>query len=239
MKEIYLYCVCFFVITLVGSIEYHGDRRFYTTVIDGKTYIALHILKEPIKLGFPKDKTIDNLVSDIQLYSPTENGKCKDEKNTLNFTLKIADQNHIRGETLTEIVNNVRSVTTYLYERCGGDERRRHYIDKTIDVNPESLESDRRRCFLLTAPFRLYDKDNTKHVMDLQVNGTFECQVFLILPPYMEVEDLKLNDTGKLKLNETFAGHDEKYWWRTENNDDEMIPNGITFDENKNVKINL
>uniref|UniRef100_A0AC34FHM8 Uncharacterized protein n=1 Tax=Panagrolaimus sp. ES5 TaxID=591445 RepID=A0AC34FHM8_9BILA len=241
MKEFYLFFVCFFVITFVGSIGYHGDRRFYTTVIDGKTYIALHVLKEPIKFIFPKDKTFVDLASEVQLYSPTENGKCEYTTNTLNFTLKINDQNHIRGLTLTEIeiVNNVISVTTFLYERCGGDERRFPYVDKTIDINPENLEFDRRRCFKDTVPFQVYDKDSTKHVMDLQVNGTINCQVFMILPSYMEVEDLKLNDTGKLKLNETFVGHDEKFWWKTENKNDEMLPNGITFDENKNVKINL
>uniref|UniRef100_A0A914YSG0 Uncharacterized protein n=1 Tax=Panagrolaimus superbus TaxID=310955 RepID=A0A914YSG0_9BILA len=123
MKQCLLFFILFVIINFVGSDElnvYHGNRRYWTVAANNKTHIALHILKEPIKLVFPKEKTIVDLLSGLKLYSPTGNGKCDDTTHELNFTLTIADLNCIRGQTSTEDFNNVRTVTTNLYETCGG-----------------------------------------------------------------------------------------------------------------------
>uniref|UniRef100_A0AC34GNW0 Uncharacterized protein n=1 Tax=Panagrolaimus sp. ES5 TaxID=591445 RepID=A0AC34GNW0_9BILA len=238
MKEFYLFFVCLFVITLVGSVEYDGDQRFYTTVIDGKTHVALHVLKEPIKLIFPKDISFNGLAPDMQLYSPTGNGKCEDTEGTLQFTLRMNADEYIQGTVMAIKYGDKTKVRALFYEKCYGNKQRFFYKYKLIEEIYEPLTGG--YCFASGVPFQVYEKDNTKHVMDLQVNGTFNCQVFMTMPPYMEVEDLKMNDTGKLELNETFAGHDDHYLWTTENNNnDEMLPNGISFDGNKSVKINL
>uniref|UniRef100_A0AC35GSS0 Uncharacterized protein n=1 Tax=Panagrolaimus sp. PS1159 TaxID=55785 RepID=A0AC35GSS0_9BILA len=67
-------------------------------------------------------------------------------------------------------------------------------------------------------------------------NG-FDCEVYMILPEYMHVEDESLPQYTKLPLNSSFDGHDEKFWWKSEN--DLMLPDQISFDSSKNVVINI
>uniref|UniRef100_A0A914YSG5 Uncharacterized protein n=1 Tax=Panagrolaimus superbus TaxID=310955 RepID=A0A914YSG5_9BILA len=57
------------------------------------------------------------------------------------------------------------------------------------------------------------------------------------LPPYMKMEDIKLIDKGRLELNETFAGQNASFWWKSKN--DAMLPSGIFFDSFNNVQINI
>uniref|UniRef100_A0AC34FVV4 Uncharacterized protein n=1 Tax=Panagrolaimus sp. ES5 TaxID=591445 RepID=A0AC34FVV4_9BILA len=234
MKHIQLFFLCFLIINFVGSIEYHGSRRFYTSVIDGKVHIALHVVKEPVKLIFPKSKTFTNLVSDIKLYSVTENGKCEDQINTLKFKLLINVEKYLRGEIrVIALDEDEKVVTMYLYEKCRRIERADDYKSKSIDGKYVDLEGG--ECFENGAPFQSYA--STKNRMELQVNESFACQAYFILPTYMEIENYKLPEIHRLGLNDSFAGHDETFWWKTGNGD--MLPSGVSFDSNKNVKIDV
>uniref|UniRef100_A0A914YDU9 Uncharacterized protein n=1 Tax=Panagrolaimus superbus TaxID=310955 RepID=A0A914YDU9_9BILA len=57
------------------------------------------------------------------------------------------------------------------------------------------------------------------------------------IPSYMELENIELPEFETNKLNESFAGHEEGYWWKRGN--DEMLPDQIFFNSEKNVKINI
>uniref|UniRef100_A0AC34G4Q6 Uncharacterized protein n=1 Tax=Panagrolaimus sp. ES5 TaxID=591445 RepID=A0AC34G4Q6_9BILA len=235
MKKIYLFFLLIFTIKFVGSVEYHGNRKHWTLEKDGKTYVALHVLKEETEsfnLTFPKQKALTDLLSGIKLHSLS---KCKDTTNTLNFTLKIADLYDIHGKIT--VLTGSRTVA-YLYEKCNGDERPDDYASPPINVNPAALEDRSRFCFQgVAAPFRAYEKDNTKYVLELHASGGIGCQVFMELPSYMEVEDFTLPDAPRLVLNESFAENNETFWWKSEN--DQMLPSAVTFDGSGNVQINI
>uniref|UniRef100_A0A914YM57 Uncharacterized protein n=1 Tax=Panagrolaimus superbus TaxID=310955 RepID=A0A914YM57_9BILA len=164
--------------------------------------------KYPIKLLFPKEITFAELLFGLKLYSPTENEKCEDTK-SLNFDLLIDDKNDIHGEIeLERTSSGIQKVAAYLFEKCNGDERTRYYAAPLIDGNSETLAITGRHCYANgSVPFQVYNKDDTKHVMELQTSGTFECQVFLELPAYTKLEDIKLPEYAKIKLNESFDGH--------------------------------
>uniref|UniRef100_A0A914Y077 Uncharacterized protein n=1 Tax=Panagrolaimus superbus TaxID=310955 RepID=A0A914Y077_9BILA len=231
-----LFLLFFVIIKFVGSEQnvadnYHGNLRQWTIKADGKMHIGLHLLKESVKLTFPKVTRFNELLSEIKLYSPNERGKCKDA-NSLNFNLVIAPKNDIHGEI--KVISN--RIVANLFETCDGGERPDHtaYASPLIDVNPVSLAIPGHLCYdnINTVPFQIYDKDKTKYFMELQVSGNFDCQ-----PSYMELENIELPEFETNKLNESFAGHEEEYWWKRGN--DEMLPDQISFDSEKNVKINL
>uniref|UniRef100_A0AC34FP46 Uncharacterized protein n=1 Tax=Panagrolaimus sp. ES5 TaxID=591445 RepID=A0AC34FP46_9BILA len=271
MKRILLYFVLFFLIfKYIVSIEssaaeeevYHGNRRYWIIEADGKTHVALHVLKEHIKLIFPKEKTFGDLASDIQLYSPTGNGKCQDKTNTLEFKLVIdAENEHIKlifpnDKTFNDLASDIKlysptgngkcqdktntleftllinaenvihgfinatkmgrieMVNAYMYETCPLIGAQHHYASPAINIDPAALHNPVRLCFKGSVPFQVYEKDNTKHIMELQVSGSFECQAFIVLPSYMQIEDIKLPAKSTIALNGTFAGHDDGYWWK-------------------------
>uniref|UniRef100_A0AC34FGH9 Uncharacterized protein n=1 Tax=Panagrolaimus sp. ES5 TaxID=591445 RepID=A0AC34FGH9_9BILA len=236
MKQIYLFFLLFITIKFVASVEYHGNRKHWTLEKDEKTYIALHILKEEqqsFHLTFPKQKALTDLLSGIKLHSLS---KCQDTTNTLNFTLTIADQNYIRGEVKVVVVGQTDNLKAFLYETCGTYTSM--FISPPIDVIPAALEDRSRVCFRgEAAPFRAYEKDNTKYVLELHASGGIGCQVFMELPSYMEVEDFTLPDAPRLVLNESFAENNETFWWKSEN--DQMLPSAVTFDGSGNVQINI
>uniref|UniRef100_A0AC34F7X5 Uncharacterized protein n=1 Tax=Panagrolaimus sp. ES5 TaxID=591445 RepID=A0AC34F7X5_9BILA len=229
-----LFLLLIFIIKNVGAVDYyHGDRRYYATVIDGKTYIALHILKEPLKLIFPKEKTFADFASDVTLYSPTENGKCEDTKNKLSFKFAFSDTKFIRGEIFTEVFE-VREVMAYLYEKCYDDERRSYYAFKSINGMEANFVAG--ICFKDKIPFLPYEKDATKNVVELQPSGSdgFGCPAFI--PSYMQAEDIQLMDYGRLELNKSFAGHSDDFWWKNSN---DLLSNGDSFNENGDANINI
>uniref|UniRef100_A0AC34G2X3 Uncharacterized protein n=1 Tax=Panagrolaimus sp. ES5 TaxID=591445 RepID=A0AC34G2X3_9BILA len=176
-----------------------------------RIYVALHILKERIKLILPKDKTFADLASDIKLYSPPGNGKCHDARGSLEFTLFIDAERYIRDFINATKMGRIEIVNAYLYETCpliGGVKHQ--YASPPIDVNPTPLEDRSRQCFQGIVSFQ---------------------------PSYMQIEDIKLPAKSTLTLNETFAGHDDGYWWKSSNN--EMLPSTISFDDNKNIIIDI
>uniref|UniRef100_A0AC34FZB0 Uncharacterized protein n=1 Tax=Panagrolaimus sp. ES5 TaxID=591445 RepID=A0AC34FZB0_9BILA len=242
MKQLLLFFVLFFlVINFIVFVEsatevYHGNRRYWIIEADGKTHVALHVLKERIKLIFPKDKTFPDLLSNIKLYSPTGNGKCQDKTNTLEFTLLIDSENFIHGFINATNIGRIEVVKAYLYEMCPLIGVKYNYASPLIDVNPVEIAVYGRMC-PNSVPFEVYDKDKTKHFMELDVSGTFECQAFMELPSYMQIEDYILPDASRLVLNESYAGNDETFWWK--NGNDEMLPAGVEFDGSGNVRINI
>uniref|UniRef100_A0AC34FWA5 Allorecognition 2 n=1 Tax=Panagrolaimus sp. ES5 TaxID=591445 RepID=A0AC34FWA5_9BILA len=241
MQKLFLFfLVCKFLVAVESSATeeevYHGNRRYWTTETIGKTHVALHILKEHVKLIFPKDKTFPDLLLKIKLYSPTGNGKCQDTRGSLEFTLLIANEYDIHGKIMVLMGPETSNVIAYLYEKCKRAGRPNYYASSPIDVNPVELANSGRTC-PNSVPFEVYDKDTTKYFMELRVSSTFECQAFMELPSYMEVEDIKLPAKSTTALNGTFAGHDDGYWWKNKN--DEMLPSTVSFDENKNVKIDI
>uniref|UniRef100_A0A914QI04 Uncharacterized protein n=1 Tax=Panagrolaimus davidi TaxID=227884 RepID=A0A914QI04_9BILA len=171
---------------------------------------------------------------DIKLYSPAAgNVKCRDT-NDMNFTLAFdGDKKYIRGNIKVDDI----LLTMFMYEKCEENERNYYYVTEIIENNYAVLEGNGRRCFkdADAEPFHL---NGTNYVMELQPspNG-FGCQVFMILPEYMRIEDVKLPEYTKVKLNSTFAGHNETFWWKSDN--DSMLPDQISFDSSKNVKINI
>uniref|UniRef100_A0A914QHT0 Uncharacterized protein n=1 Tax=Panagrolaimus davidi TaxID=227884 RepID=A0A914QHT0_9BILA len=235
MKQ--LYFLLFFIVGL-SAIEYHGDRRQWTIVdADGKTNIALHLLNEPVDLIFPSGKTFAQIASDMKLYSPIGNVKCQDTTNTLGFALLFDDRNHIRCEITAIMVNGVYKVKMYLYEKCDGTEKSDAYATVIIENAEKPLENTARTCFLLADPFQQYGSDLTRSSMKLQVTpGNFGCQVFLVLPNYMHVKDVVLKEPTTLSLNATYAGENETFWWKTEN--DAMLQTAVKF-VGKNVKIDI
>uniref|UniRef100_A0AC34F2V8 Uncharacterized protein n=1 Tax=Panagrolaimus sp. ES5 TaxID=591445 RepID=A0AC34F2V8_9BILA len=174
MRHLYLFFQCFFVLVLVGSIEYHGNRRFYTTIIDEKTYIALHALNEQIKLIFPKEKNFSVLASAITVFSPS-NKKCQDTENILNFTLLIDVEKYIRGEIKIRKMGVIEKVWLLLFEKCYNNEDA--YDINLIDDTISTLSGS--SCFRDGAPFQSFD--DTKNGIELKVNGAFNCQVFMVL----------------------------------------------------------
>uniref|UniRef100_A0AC34F0P6 Uncharacterized protein n=1 Tax=Panagrolaimus sp. ES5 TaxID=591445 RepID=A0AC34F0P6_9BILA len=204
-------------------------------LMEKRKHVALHILKERIKLIFPKEKTFANLASDIKMYSPIGNGKCDDRTNTLKFQLLIANLYDIHVDIMVKMISaNTEVMMAYLYEKCKDGGRIDYYASGSIEEEYLNLEG-RGFCFRNGAPFQPYN--NTKNVMELQVLKSFECQAFVILPSYMQIEDIKLPAKSTTALNETFAGHDNGYWWKNKN--DEMLPSPVSFDENKNVIIDV
>uniref|UniRef100_A0A914Z3X5 Uncharacterized protein n=1 Tax=Panagrolaimus superbus TaxID=310955 RepID=A0A914Z3X5_9BILA len=120
MKVLSLFLLFFGIIKFVGSEpivadNYHGNLRRWTIKADGKMHIGLHLLKESVKLTFPKATRFNELLSEIKLYSPNERGKCKDTK-SLNFNLVIAPKNDIHGEI--KVVS--RRTVANLFETCDG-----------------------------------------------------------------------------------------------------------------------
>uniref|UniRef100_A0AC34FPQ4 Uncharacterized protein n=1 Tax=Panagrolaimus sp. ES5 TaxID=591445 RepID=A0AC34FPQ4_9BILA len=242
MKQIYLFFLLIFTFKFVGAVEYHGNRRHWTLENDGKTYVALHVLKEETKsfnLTFPKQKTFADLASGIKLYSPTENEKCEDTNGSLGFLLTIADKNYIRGTIKTKTIGPTEFLAAFLNETCTMFRGSEHdYASPRIDVNPATLEDRDLQCFQNEpAPFQSYHGDNTKHVLELHASGDIGCQIFMELPTYMQIEDFTLPNASKLELNESFAGNDETFWWKSGN--DEMLPAAVEFDGNGSVLINI
>uniref|UniRef100_A0AC34FEY1 Uncharacterized protein n=1 Tax=Panagrolaimus sp. ES5 TaxID=591445 RepID=A0AC34FEY1_9BILA len=202
--------------------------------MEKRKHVALHVLNEHVKLIFPKEKTFADLTSDIKSYSPSNKDCRQDATNNLNFTLVITKKDHIRGVIMVNKIS--KEVAVYLYDKCNDVDSNAHYAFKSMEGSGENLQGG--DCFRSSdAPFQVYDKDNTKHVMELQVSGTFECQAFMELPTYMQIEDIKLLAKSTIPLNETFDGHDETFWWKNKN--DEMLPAGVEFDESGNVRINI
>uniref|UniRef100_A0A914Q649 Uncharacterized protein n=1 Tax=Panagrolaimus davidi TaxID=227884 RepID=A0A914Q649_9BILA len=76
--------------------------------------------------------------------------------------------------------------------------------------------------------------------MELKVSpgapGAFGCQVFMILPGYMRVEDGPLPKAQVNPLNSTFAEKGDAYWWKKEAH--EWLPSAVSFVE-EDVKINI
>uniref|UniRef100_A0AC35FF49 Uncharacterized protein n=1 Tax=Panagrolaimus sp. PS1159 TaxID=55785 RepID=A0AC35FF49_9BILA len=201
-------------------------------------YVALHILNEPVNLIFPSDKTFAQIAADIKVHSPIENQTCQDKTNTLKFKLAFDDNDkkYIRGEVKVVIVDQVEYVKMYLYEKCGRTEM--SYATGTIEGAELSSENTGRLCFKNCDPFRQHGTNTGINVMELKISpGAFECQVFMILPQYVHVEDEKLPQYTKLPLNSSFDGHDEKFWWKSGN--DSMLPDQISFDSSENVVINI
>uniref|UniRef100_A0AC35EWE3 Uncharacterized protein n=1 Tax=Panagrolaimus sp. PS1159 TaxID=55785 RepID=A0AC35EWE3_9BILA len=123
----------------------------------------------------------------------------------------------------------------YMYEKCRSNERRDDYITAVIEDTYQALESNSRTCFRDTHPFHSY---GTGNAMSLESTpNEFGCQVYMVLPEYMHVEDETLPAYTKLPLNSSFDEHDEKFWWKSGN--DLMLPDLISFDSSKNVVINI
>uniref|UniRef100_A0A914YB32 Uncharacterized protein n=1 Tax=Panagrolaimus superbus TaxID=310955 RepID=A0A914YB32_9BILA len=183
MKQLFLFV--FLIINFVGSIEsataanvYHGNRRHWTIEANGTTHIALHILKEPVRLIFPKTKTFPQLLSGLKLYSPAGNEKCENATNILKFTLLITDLYDIHGEI--KVVSN--RLRAYLFEKCAGGEGPDHYDSPLIDIRPADIENDNSRlCPDAGIPLQTYKNDDTKYVVELEASGNLECQVFMEL----------------------------------------------------------
>uniref|UniRef100_A0AC34FP08 Peptidase S72 domain-containing protein n=1 Tax=Panagrolaimus sp. ES5 TaxID=591445 RepID=A0AC34FP08_9BILA len=178
-------------------------------LMEKRIHIALHVLKENVKLIFPKDKTFPDLLSKIKLYSPTGNGKCQDTRGSLEFTLLIANQYDIHGKIMVLTDPETSNVMAYLYEKCKRAGRTDDYASPPIDVNPVELAVVGRIC---------------------PNNVPFE-------PSYMQIEDYTLPDASRLVLNESYAGNDETFWWKNKN--DEMLPPGVEFDGSGNIRINI
>uniref|UniRef100_A0A914Q8R3 Uncharacterized protein n=1 Tax=Panagrolaimus davidi TaxID=227884 RepID=A0A914Q8R3_9BILA len=237
---------CLLLLFIVGTAasipEYHGDRRFWTVVdSDNRTNVALHILNEPVNLIFPKNKTMAQLLSDIKLLSPSGNGQCQDTINTMDFTLLFDDQNHIRGVIKMAPDVGGQKVKLYLYQKCGVTEIPDDYTTRIIEGAEQKLESAGRSCFKNgEPPFRQHGINTADNVMELKVSpgapGAFECQIFMILPKYMRVEDGPLPKAEVNPINSTFAEKGEKYWWKKEAH--EWLPSAVSFVE-KDVKINI
>uniref|UniRef100_A0AC35FKV7 Uncharacterized protein n=1 Tax=Panagrolaimus sp. PS1159 TaxID=55785 RepID=A0AC35FKV7_9BILA len=178
----------------------------------------------------------------------------------MGFTLLFDGLNHIRGEIKAIMVNGAYKVIMFLYQKCGVTELQHYYTTGMIEGIELPLESTGRLCFKDGDPFRPHGTNTADNFMELKVSpgapGAFGCQVFMILPEYMQVEDeslpeytkLALNkymqvederlpEYTKLTLNSTFDGHNEKFWWKSEN--DSMLPDQIYFDSSKNIVINI
>uniref|UniRef100_A0AC35GMH0 Uncharacterized protein n=1 Tax=Panagrolaimus sp. PS1159 TaxID=55785 RepID=A0AC35GMH0_9BILA len=179
---------------------------------------------------FPSDKTFAQIASDIKVHSPIENGKCQDTTNTLKFKLAFdGDEKYIRGELNVVIVDQVEYVKMNLYEKCGRTEM--SYATGTIEGAELPLENTGRLCFKNgEPPFRQHGTNTGNNVMELKVSPgaprAFECQVFMILPGYMQVENERLPEYARVAQNSTFEGHDEKFWWKAGN--DSMLPDQIS-----------
>uniref|UniRef100_A0A914Y1B4 Uncharacterized protein n=1 Tax=Panagrolaimus superbus TaxID=310955 RepID=A0A914Y1B4_9BILA len=187
MNQLHLFLLLLFTLSFVGSIDYHGNQRFWTSVNNGKTNIGLHVLTEPIELFFPKNKTFAQLASDIKLYSSAGNGQCKDTTHSLNFTLTVTEQSYNIGQ----IKFDFGDLMAFLYETCvlnGNEYKGRKYISLQMGDNPVNLENPGRRCFKnVAASFQVYDKDTSKHVMKLEASGSIECQIFMELVFYFSI----------------------------------------------------
>uniref|UniRef100_A0A914PFL2 Uncharacterized protein n=1 Tax=Panagrolaimus davidi TaxID=227884 RepID=A0A914PFL2_9BILA len=235
MKQLYL--LLLFIVGL-SAIVYHGDRRHWTIVdADGKTSIALHLLNEQVDLIFPSDKTFALIASDMKLFSPSGNVQCQDTTNTLGFTLFFDDRNHIRGEIKMGPVVVGQQVMMFLYEQCYYTENSHYYATAVIEGAERKLDNEGRTCFLQADPFHQYGSDATRSFMKLQnTPGNFGCQVFLIFPNYMYVKDVDLKEPTTLSLNATYAGKDETFWWKKDN--DAMLQKAVKF-VGTNVKIDI
>uniref|UniRef100_A0A914P3L1 Uncharacterized protein n=1 Tax=Panagrolaimus davidi TaxID=227884 RepID=A0A914P3L1_9BILA len=199
-------------------------------------YIALHILNESVNLIFPSDKTFAQIAADIKVYSPAENRTCQDITNTLKFKLAFdGDEKYIRGDVKVVIDDQVEYLQMYMYEKCRSNERRDDYLTVIIEDTYQALESNGRTCFKDADPFYSYGTGNAMS-LESTPNG-FGCEVYMILPEYMHVEDERLPAYTKLPLNSSFDENDEKFWWKSEN--DSMLPDQISFDSSKNVVINI
>uniref|UniRef100_A0A914PE93 Uncharacterized protein n=1 Tax=Panagrolaimus davidi TaxID=227884 RepID=A0A914PE93_9BILA len=232
------FCLLLLFIVGLSAIVYHGDRRHWTIVdADGKTNVALHLLDEHVDLIFPSNKTFAQIASDMKLYSPIGNVQCQDTANTLGFTLLFDDRNHIRGEIKMALTGDGQKVKVYLYEKCGVTELPGVTITAIIEGAAQPLENNGRTCFLHADPFQQYGSDATRSSMKLQVTpGNFGCQVFLILPNYMHIKDVELKEPTTLSLNATYAGENETFWWKKDN--DAMLQPAVKF-VGKNVKIDI
>jgi hypothetical protein len=240
MKELFL--LLLFIAGTAALPEYHGDRRFWTVVdADGRTKVALHVLDAPVNLIFPKDKTVAQLLSDMKSFSPSGNVKCQDTTNKMGFTLLFDDQNHIRGEIKMAPDVGGQKVIMFLYQKCGVTEVPHVYATGMIEGNEQKLESDGRTCFKNGEPlFRPHGTNTADNVMELKVSpgapGAFGCQVFMILPEYMLVEDVPLPKAQVNPLNSTFVEEGDEYWWKTKAH--EWLPSAVSFVK-EDVKINI
>uniref|UniRef100_A0AC35FCG7 Uncharacterized protein n=1 Tax=Panagrolaimus sp. PS1159 TaxID=55785 RepID=A0AC35FCG7_9BILA len=234
MKELFL-LLLFIAGTAATLPEYHGDRRFWTIVdSNGRTKVALHVLNEPVNLSFPKDKTIAQLLSDMKLLSPSGNVKCQDTTNTMGFTLLFDDQNHIRGEIKMAPDVGGQKVITFLYQKCGVTEVPHVYTTGMIEGAEFALETTGRTCFKNGEPhFRQHGTNTGDNAMELKVSpgapGAFGCQVFMILPGYMQVEDAPLPKAQINPLNSTFVEKGDDFWWKKESH--EWLPSAVSFVE--------
>uniref|UniRef100_A0AC35GNL6 Uncharacterized protein n=1 Tax=Panagrolaimus sp. PS1159 TaxID=55785 RepID=A0AC35GNL6_9BILA len=139
------------------------------------------------------------------------------------------DKKYIRGEVKV-VIDQVEYVQMYMYEKCLPNERRDDYMTVVIEDTYQVLESNGRTCFKDADPFHSY---GTGNAMSLESTpNQFGCEVYMILPEYMHVEDEKLPAYTKLRLNSSFDGNDETFWWKSQNNS--MLPDQISFDSSKN-----
>uniref|UniRef100_A0AC35F704 Uncharacterized protein n=1 Tax=Panagrolaimus sp. PS1159 TaxID=55785 RepID=A0AC35F704_9BILA len=146
----------------------------------------------------------------MKLLSPVGNVKCQDTRNTLGFTILFDDQNHIRGETKMVPVAGGQKVKMFLYEKCGNVEFSYYYATETIEGAEIQLETTGRTCFKNgEPPFRQHGTNTADNFMELKVSpgapSLFGCQVFMILPGYMEVADAPLPKAQVNPLNSTFV----------------------------------
>uniref|UniRef100_A0AC34G0J3 Uncharacterized protein n=1 Tax=Panagrolaimus sp. ES5 TaxID=591445 RepID=A0AC34G0J3_9BILA len=173
MKQLFLYFLLLFIINFVDSVD--GIPRYWSFENDGKTYIAMNMLNENINLTFPKETTFSRIAFDFRIYSPTQNQGCPDADN-FRFKLFIGHENYVRGAVLSDAYY-------HLYEKCG-DAESQYPIMAGRNNGLLGL-----RCFKNGNPFLLSDKDSSKSVMELQISGSFPCQIYMILPSYMGIED--------------------------------------------------